>query len=92
MKRLTVILILFLIPCLAYAQGVTKEQIAPWRVKAGSPAIHGGANLWVEMGCDTKPDNCKDIAGTPLPKTGPWPIGAVMYTPTPHNPNIGVIK
>lgn len=74
------------------AQGVTKEQIAPFRVQAGSPAIKGGANLWKELGCDTKPENCKDIAGTPLPKEGAWPIGAVMYVPVPQKPIMEVSK
>jgi hypothetical protein len=73
-------------------QGVTKEQIAPFRPQAGSPTIGGGVNLWKELGCDTKPENCKDIAGTPLPREGAWPIGAVMYTPPPSRPTVGVEK
>jgi len=76
----------------AMGQGVTKEQIAPFRPQAGSPTIGGGVNLWKELGCDTKPENCRDMAGTPLPKEGAWPIGAVMYTPPPTRPTVGVEK
>ena len=76
----------------AMGQGVTKEQILPFRPQAGSPTIGGGVNLWKELGCDTKPENCRDMAGTPLPREGAWPIGAVMYTPPPTRPTVGVEK